>query len=83
MSVASLSTADLAVDWINDKVYWVDRGLRHIEEYDIISGHRRVVASTGNVDQSSPGGLALYPYPNHGYVMQLHVCTMCSLIGVT
>ena len=63
------------MDWINDKLYWVDRGLRHIEEYDIIYGHRRVVVSTGDVGESSPGGLALYPYPNNGYAVQL--CSVC------
>ena len=55
--------ADLEVDWINDRLYWVDRSLRQIGEYDLVTGHRSVVLSTG---LSSPSALALYPYPNYG-----------------
>ena len=57
---------DLAVDWLNDKLYWVDGGLRRIEEYDLNSGLRRVVTSTGSSEESRPAALALYPYPNYG-----------------
>ena len=59
-------TASLAVDWLNDRLYWVDRSLRQVGEYDLITGHRSVVLSTGEPGASSPSGLALYPYPNYG-----------------
>ena len=54
------------VDWLNDKLYWIDTELRQIEEYDLITGTRRVVASTGAEGESTPITLALYPYPNYG-----------------
>jgi hypothetical protein len=57
--------ADLEVDWINDRLYWVDRSLRQIGEYDLVTGHRSVVLSTG---VNSPSALALYPYPNYGWI---------------
>ena len=60
------STADLEVDWINDRLYWVDRSQRQISEYDIATGHRSVVLSTGESGVSIPSALALYPYPNYG-----------------
>ena len=64
-SLLSLSlSVDLAVDWLNNKLYWVDGTSKLIEEYDIISGNRRIVTSTGT--NSRPAALALYPYPNYG-----------------
>lgn len=60
------SPVDLAVDWLNDKLYWADGELRRIEEYDLNSGQRRVVTSTGDSDSSRPAAMALYPYPNYG-----------------
>ena len=59
-------SADLEVDWINDRLYWVDRTRRLISEYDLITGHRSVVLSTGPPGVSNPSALALYPYPNYG-----------------
>lgn len=60
------SAVDLAVDWLNDKVYWADAELGHIEEYDIATGRRKVVASTGEAGETIPVAMALYPYPNYG-----------------
>lgn len=66
MSNFYVLSADLAVDWLNDKLYWVDRNLRQVEEYDLKTGYRSVVVSTGTTDSSYPAALALYPYPNYG-----------------
>lgn len=57
---------DLAVDWLNDKLYWADSEQRQIEEYDLNSGLRRIVTSTGDSGSSTPVAMALYPYPNYG-----------------
>ena len=60
------SSVDLAVDWLNDRLYWVDAELRLIEEYDISTGSRKFVASTGSAATSRPAAMSLYPYPNYG-----------------
>ena len=57
---------DLVVDWLNDRLYWVDQDLRQVEEYDLKTGHRAVVLTTGEADTSSPNALTLLPYPNYG-----------------
>lgn len=57
--------ADLAVDWINNKLYWTDRDYKQIEVYDLMTSERRVVVTTG--PSSLPLGLAVYPYPGYGY----------------
>ena len=58
--------ADMAVDWLNDRLYWVDRELRQISEFDLTTGHRSVVLTTGEAGLSAPSAIALYPYPNYG-----------------
>jgi hypothetical protein len=58
--------ADLEVDWINDRLYWVDGSKREISEFDLITGHTTLVLSTGPPGDSNPSALALYPYPNYG-----------------
>ena len=57
-------SVDLAVDWINDKLYWTDSDLRRIEEVDIVTLVRRVVVQMDT--RSSPKGLAVYPLQDHG-----------------
>jgi len=59
-----LHTAGLAVDWINNKLYWTDRDLHRIEEYDLATSRRRVVLTTG--DTSTPVGIEIHPYPGFG-----------------
>lgn len=63
--------ADLSVDWINGKLYWVDRELCEIGEYDLVSNTRRYVMSTGTAETSNPLGIVVYPYPDYGYEMML------------
>ena len=62
-------TADVAVDWLNDQLYWVDRDTKLIEAYDLATEERKVVTSTGGRD-STPLGLTLFAYPEYGYVQE-------------
>ena len=44
-----LFTAEgLSVDWVNEKLYWTDVTLQHIEVYDTTTGIRRVLIRTGS-----------------------------------
>ena len=52
------------MDWINDKLYWTDRYLHRIEEYDLTTSQRRVVLTTGT--SSAPTGIAVYPFQDQG-----------------
>ena len=45
---ASLTVDGLSVDWVNEKLYWTDATLQHIEVYDTTNGNRRVLIRTGN-----------------------------------
>lgn len=56
-----MNTADLAVDWINDKLYVADSA-GPIIEYDLVTKATRVVVNTG----ANPTGIVVYPYPNYG-----------------
>ena len=38
----------IAVDWINDKIYWTDADLKHIEVYEPSTKYRKVLLTTGN-----------------------------------
>ena len=38
----SAPIVDLAWDWINQKLYWVDSSSRKVEVYDPATGYRRV-----------------------------------------
>ena len=48
----------LAVDWINDKLYWTDAKFDRIEVLDLNSSKRSVLVSTG-LDR--PRGIAVHP----------------------
>ena len=52
-------TDGLAVDWINDKLYWTDATLKHIEVYDMMSEKRSIVIRTGNL--TIPRGIVVDP----------------------
>ena len=56
--------ADLAVDWIHDKLYWSDSGSKRIEEVDLHTNERRIVVQLDS--GSNPVGLAVYPTMEHG-----------------
>ena len=62
----NLIAVDLVVDWLNNKLYWIDTELRHVVEFDLITKRKKVVLTTGSKETSSPLSLALYPYPNYG-----------------
>ena len=42
-----LNAEDIAVDWINDKLYWTDAIHARIEVMDIDNGYRRELLRTG------------------------------------
>ena len=52
------------MDWINDKLYWVDGGTRRLEELDIITRQRRLVLITGG-EESSPFGISVFPIKDY------------------
>ena len=52
-------TEGLAVDWINDKLYWTDRLSKTIEVYDLHSGDRKVLIHTG--EESLPRAIVVDP----------------------
>ena len=56
-------TADLAVDWINDKLYWTVRKGK-IEEMDLETKERRIVIEADKA--AAFNGITVYPYPDYG-----------------
>jgi DNA-binding beta-propeller fold protein YncE len=52
-------TDDLAVDWINDKLYWTDATLQKVEVMDLHSGYRTTLFDTGV--GTTPRGIAVDP----------------------
>ena len=50
-------TEGLAWDWVNEKLYWTDYCQDHIEVYDPVSLHRRVLTATG----TNPFGIVVDP----------------------
>lgn len=58
--------AGLAVDWINDKLYWTDRDLEEIKELDLFTMEMQTILETGGSGQTLPLGLAVYPYLQQG-----------------
>ena len=51
----------LAVDWINDKIYWTDSGLKHIEVADL-NGAKRAILFANGLDKPR----AIVVDPAHG-----------------
>lgn len=49
----------LAIDWVTQKLYWVDADLQHIEVCELKDGSHRKVLYYDRVDQ--PRALALDP----------------------
>ena len=56
----SVYPVDLAVDWINDKVYWTDSSLRQIGVYDLRTGQRSVFRNFGE-NGIQPASLSVLP----------------------
>lgn len=56
--------ADLAVDWIGDKLYVTESSAWRIQEYNLHTQETRVVVNTGA--GSRPISVAVYPYPGQG-----------------
>ena len=56
--------ADLAVDWIGDKLYIVETSSQRIQEYDLRTQQMRELVNTG--ESSQPVSVAVYPYPGQG-----------------
>ena len=59
-----LHAADLAVDWIGDKLYVAETLSHRILEYDLHTQQMREVVDTGT--GSTPISIAVYPYPGLG-----------------
>lgn len=49
----------IAVDWINEKIYWTDAELRHIEVYEPSTEYRKVLLDTG--DAAIPRAIVVDP----------------------
>lgn len=56
---SKLSAEDIAVDWVSNKLYWIDSLWARIEVMDIASGQRAELLRTNN--HSIPRGIALDP----------------------
>ncbi len=50
---------DIAIDWINDKLYWADATLHKVEVMDLTSGDRKTLFDTGV--GTLPRGIAVDP----------------------
>lgn len=56
---------DIAVDWLNDKLYWTERDKAKIVEFDLEKGEKRTLVEP--TEGAVFNGLAMYPYPSpHG-----------------
>ena len=52
-------TEDIAVDWVSNKLYWIDSLWARIEVMDVASGQRAELIRTNN--HSIPRGIAVDP----------------------
>ncbi|KAL9950472.1 hypothetical protein ACROYT_G042970 [Oculina patagonica] len=50
---------DIAVDWINKKLYWTDAGTKKIEVADLDGGNRLILVESGLVQ---PRAIAVHPF---------------------
>ncbi len=55
--------AGLAVDWINDKVYWADRKSKAIHFYDL---RTKVEGEVRKIPDSLPGKIKIFPETDAG-----------------
>ena len=69
---------DVAVDWINDKLYIVEERAHNIIEYDMLTEATRLVLDTGS--NSAPSNIAVYPYPGQGSVLHYTRYPLCMLM---
>lgn len=56
-------TAGLAVDWLNNKVYWSDRTEKCVFEYDLDTKEEKKVADLAN---GNPQKLTIFPQTDAG-----------------
>lgn len=59
MSLMCLMIEDLAVDWVSNKLYWVDAVWARVEVIDLSTLDRAVVLRTGA--HTSPRAIAVEP----------------------
>lgn len=59
-------TEQVAWDWINKKLYWVDTSKKTLEVIDPATGFRRVLLSPGEAMISKPRGLTVDPLNRSG-----------------
>ena len=57
----------LAIDWINNKMYWTDTGRNRLEQSDLSGNFRRTLISS-SLDE--PRGIALDPHNNALYMTE-------------
>ena len=57
---------DLAVDWLNHKLYWTDQNGGRIEERDLNTNERRTIVDSSDTETAAFNGIAMYPFPNFG-----------------
>ena len=64
---AHIYAGSVAVDWINDKLYWCDENASRIEVADLSGDYRKVLVDT---DIQHPSNLVVDP--NTRYVYEYH-----------
>ena len=62
LTAFSLSTDGIAVDWVNQKLYWTDADIDEIAVYDLSNGYRKRLFSTDNgITTTSPRAIVVDP----------------------